>query len=187
MEQIETTTETKQKTINEPKTANDELKNIKYKNMLFNGIKNQEQKHNNSISNLDKFLETEKTNNQSEPWCKLNKTDKTKKLIDFSEIYKLNNNLSDLELELLLSFFKDCLERNKLQKVKDVNYDKVTGVIKDIPSLHFLKQTKHFTLKNMDKRVSTLKSLAPKKLNNTIKNKCQKNNMETQNENDSDE
>ena len=81
------------------------------------------------------------------------------------------NNLNDGETDLLLSFFKDSLDRNKLQKVKDVVYDKVTGIIKDVPSLHYVKATKHFTLKNMDKRVSTLKSLAPKKMNNSIKNK----------------
>jgi hypothetical protein len=34
------------------------------------------------------------------------------------------------------------------------------------------KSNKHFTLKNMDnKRVSTLKSLAPKKVNGTVRNK----------------
>jgi len=59
----------------------------------------------------------------------------------------------------------------KLNRVKDVNYDKETGIIKDIPPLCYIKQTQHFTLKNIDKRVSTLKSLAPKKLQGTHKNK----------------
>lgn len=60
-----------------------------------------------------------------------------------------------------------------MQRVKDVIYDKTTGQIKDIPGLFYTKTTKHFTLKNTEKRVSTLKSLTPKKVNNqgTIKNK----------------
>ena len=137
-----------------------ELKNIKYKTMLLNGNPMKETKSSENLSNLDKFLEDEKNVNQNEPWCKLNKTIKTKKLIDFVDTYK---DLDDEEKALLITFFKDSLERKKLQRVKDVVYDKVNGQIKEIPALTYIKASKHFTLKNMDKRVSTLKSLAPKK------------------------
>ena len=67
-------------------------------------------------------------------------------------------------------FFKDCLDKKKLQRVKDVIYDKDTGEIKEVPALHFNKPTIHFTLKNIDKRVSTTRSLAPKKVRGTAKN-----------------
>jgi hypothetical protein len=141
-----------------------ELKNIKYKTMLLNGAPLPETKSSNDLSNLDKFLENEKNNNVNEPWCKLNKTVKTKKMQDYVEKYKQDNQLSDTDTELLLTFLKDCLDRKKLQRVKDVVYDKENGIVKDIPSLCYIKTSKHFTLKNMDnKRVSTLKSLAPKK------------------------
>ena len=73
-----------------------ELKNIMYKTMLINGNPLQETKSEKDLSNLDKFLESEKINNVNEPWCKLNKTVKTKKLVDFVEKYKSDNNL-DLE------------------------------------------------------------------------------------------
>jgi hypothetical protein len=148
-----------------------ELKNIKYKTMLLKGAPLQETKNSNNISNLDKFLEDEKQNNKNEPWSKLNKTIKILKLIDFVDSYKKINDLDDSEGELLISFFKDSLDRNKLQKVKEVIYDKTEGVIKDIPALHYVKANKHFTLRNIDKRVSTLKSLSVKKVNGTIKNK----------------
>jgi len=140
-----------------------ELKNIKYKTMLLNGNPMKETKSSENLSNLDKFLEQEKTVNENEPWCKLNKTIKTKKLVDFVETYKETASLDEEEQALLITFFKDSLERKKLQRVKDVVYDKVNGQIKEIPALTYIKATKHFTLKNMDKRVSTLKSLAPKK------------------------
>ena len=148
-----------------------ELKNLKYKTMLLTKKPIQETKVTNNISNLEKYLEEEKNNNKNEPWCKLNKTDKTKKLIEFVDVYKQENNLNSEEVENLESFFKDCLERNKLKKVKDVVYDNILGVVKEIPSLHYVKETKHFTLKNMEKRISTLKSLSVKKTNGTIKNK----------------
>ena len=148
-----------------------ELKNIKYKTMLLNGNPLKETKSENDLSNLDKFLEDEKNNNVNEPWCKLNKTIKTKKILEFVEKYKSEKNLDQEEEKALLTFLKDCLDRKKLQRVKDVVYDKTNGSIKEIPSLSYTKANKHFTLKNMDKRVSTLKSLAPKKAQGTIKNK----------------
>jgi hypothetical protein len=140
-----------------------ELKNIKYKTMILNGVLLQETKSSNDLSNLDKFLEDEKNTNENEPWSKLNKTIKTKKMIDYVEIYKKQNNLNQEECDLLITFLKDCLDRKKLVRVKDVIYDKENGNIKEIPALCFIKTTKHFTLKNIDKRISTLKSLAPKK------------------------
>jgi hypothetical protein len=61
-------------------------------------------------------------------------------------------------------FFIDCLEKSKLQKAKDVVYHKETREIISIPSLFFNVASKSFTLKIMDaKRVSTLKSLTPKR------------------------
>jgi hypothetical protein len=148
-----------------------ELKNIKYKTMLLNGNPLQETKSANDMSNLDKFLEDEKNNNVNEPWCKLNKTVKTKKLLEYVEKYKIDKCLDDEEEKLLTTFLKDCLDRKKLLRVKDVIYDKTNGSIKEIPALAYTKINKHFTLKNMDKRVSTVKSLAPKKGQGTIKNK----------------
>lgn len=153
-----------------------ELKNIKYKTMLLNGNANtfKETKSANDLSSLETFLENEKNNNKNEPWCKLDKTIKTVKLLEYVVgEYKTKQELSEEEVKLLIQFLKESLERKKLQRVKDVIYDKTTGQIKDIPGLFYTKTTRHFTLKNMEKRVSTLKSLTPKKVNNngTIKNK----------------
>ena len=155
-----------------------ELKNTKYKTMLLKGNPIKETKISNDMNNLDKFLETEKTNNKNEPWCKLNKTIKTQKLLEYVEIYKKDKELDKEEEEILISFLKDCLNRKKLQKVKDVIYDKINGFVKEIPALVFTKSTKHFTLKNIEKRISTSRSLPPKKIHGTIKNK----NIENDNE-----
>lgn len=145
-----------------------ELKNIKYKTMLINGIALNESKASQSIHNLDKFLENEKNSNENEPWCKLNKTIKIKKMSEYViEVYKKNNNLDDTECENLILFLKDCLDRKKLQRIKDVIYDKENGAIKEIPALTYTRATKHFTLKNIEKRISTLKSLPQNKSNKT--------------------
>jgi hypothetical protein len=147
-----------------------ELKSLKYKTMILNGVSWPETKSSSDLTNLDKFLENEKINNSNEPWSKLDKTAKIKKLTLFADNYKNDNNLTINEYENLLQFFRDCLDRKKLQRVKDVNYNKDTGEIKDIPALHYNKLLNHFTLKNIDKRVSTLKGLTPKKKQGTAKN-----------------
>ena len=152
--------------------ANNELKNIKYKTMMINGLILPEVKSSSELSNLDRYLENEKNNNETDPWCKLNKTMKTKKLIEYVSIFQMENDLSEEDCHSLIQFLKNCLERKKLYRVKDVNYDKAQGIITSIPALCFVKSSKHFTLKNMDKRISTLKSLAPKKSSQiTIRNK----------------
>jgi len=141
-----------------------ELKNIQYKTMLLNGKPIKETKSANDLTNLDEFLENEKNNNQNEPWCKLNKTIKLKKLIDYAHVYKEKNLLDQEEEVAMEMFFRECLDKKKLYRVKDVSYNKDTGVIIDIPSLVYTKSKKHFTLKNTDKRASTLNSLTPKKM-----------------------
>ena len=138
-----------------------ELKNMKYKNIINNN--RNDTNSSNNLSNLETFLENEKNNNINEPWSKLDKTMKTKKILIFAEYYKKEKNIDENQYATLIQFLKDCLDRKKLQRVKDVIYDKNTGTIKDIPGLFHNKVKNHFTIKNTDKRVSTLKSLMPKK------------------------
>ena len=147
-----------------------ELKTLKYKSMILNGVPWPENKSSSELSSLDKFLENEKITNSHEPWSKLDKTGKIRKLTSFADNYKIINNLTDIEYDNLIIFFRDCLDKKKLQRVKDVIYNKDTGEIKEIPALCFNKPSNHFTLKNLEKRVSTLKGLAPKKKQGTAKN-----------------
>jgi hypothetical protein len=155
-----------------------ELKNIQYKSMLLTGIPLKETKSSDNIFSLEKYLENEKEKNINEPWCKLNKTIKTQKLLEYAETYKNEKNLDELESKQLMLFFKDCLDKKRLLRVKDVVYDNKNRIIKDIPALLHDKVNKHFTLRNIDKRVSTLKSLAPKKTQGTIK-KIEKHDSDT--------
>jgi hypothetical protein len=148
-----------------------ELKNIKYKTMLINGVTLNESKASQSMHNLDKFLENEKNSSENEPWCKLNKTIKIKKITEYVvDDYKQQHELDEFECENLIKFLKDCLDRKKLQRIKDVIYDKENGTIKEIPALTYVRTTKHFTLKNIEKRISTLKSLPQNKSSKNTKN-----------------
>ena len=151
-------------------TASDcpELNTIKYKSMMMRGSVIKEPITNN-VDNLDAYLEREKTANNGDPWSKLDKTAKIRKLVVFVEQYREEQCMTPVEADLLLTFLKDSLDRKRLSRVKDVIYDKVSGLIKEIPSLHYNKASTHFTLKNTDKqRTSTLKSLPPKKAKSRV-------------------
>jgi hypothetical protein len=120
--------------------------------------------------NVDKLLELEKLHNKNDQWNKLDKTVRIQKLHQFAEKYGKEHNLPVKDTKTLKTFFVSCLETNKLQKTKDVVYDKTTREIVSIPALHFNQVSRNFTLKIIDsKRVSTLKSLTPKRI--TEKNK----------------
>ena len=137
------------------------LANAKYKSIIpqsssFNDL---------TYNAIDEILENEKQKNKSDPWNKLDKTVKIQKLHAFAEKYGKDNGLPVKEIKSLKQFFIGCLEKQKLQKTKDVVYDKEKKELISIPSLHFNADTHNFTLKNMDvKRVSTIKSLTPKRI-----------------------
>lgn len=123
-----------------------------------------------NYNSIDMILETEKQNNKLDTWNKLDKTGKIVKLHAFAEKYGKTNNMPAKEIKLMKLFFIECLEKMKLQKAKDVVYNKENGEITSIPSLHFNTTNHKFTLKIMDtKRVSTLKCLTPKRISEKIR------------------
>jgi hypothetical protein len=118
-----------------------------------------------NIDKLDSLLENEKQYNKTEPWNKLDKTVKIHKLHCFAEKYGKEHSLPHKEVKRLKQFFIECLDKGKLKKTKDVVYDKTLSELCSIPSLHFNADKHNFTLRNLDaKRVSTLKSLTPKRI-----------------------
>lgn len=140
-----------------------ELRNIKYKSMLLKKSSPKQLTKYNSNNDIDTFLEKERTQNKEDQWVKLDRTMKMKKINAFVDTYALDNNLNDKDKISLQEFLVHCLDQKKILKTKDVVYDKVNGVITNIPCLLYTPTlTKKFTLKRCEKRQSTLKSLAPK-------------------------
>jgi hypothetical protein len=118
---------------------------------------------------IDALLETEKQRNKTEAWNKLDKTQKTLNLHAFAEKYGKEHGLPMKEIKHLKSFFSDCLDKAKLQKTKDVVYDKDKHEIISVPSLFLNTTNRTFTLRSLDtKRVSTLKSLTPKRVGSNV-------------------
>jgi len=120
---------------------------------------------------IDRLLEKEKLRNKCDNWNKIDKTVKIQKLHQFAERYGKDHGYPSKDIKLLKAFFVECLEKSKLQKTKDVTYDKGKQEIEAIPALHFNQATHNFTLRITDvKRVSTLKSLTPKRVASVSEN-----------------
>lgn len=117
-----------------------------------------------TMDNLELLLEQEKQNNKKEQWVKLDKTIKTQKLHSFAERYGKEQGMNNKMIKQLKIFFNTCLDKNKLNKTRDINYNKDEMEVISVPALFFNKTTHNFTLKITDpKRVSTVKSLTPKR------------------------
>jgi hypothetical protein len=128
----------------------------------------------NNEFNIDDFLLNEQKINKNSTWAKLNKVHKVNKLNHFvnenlSETYEL----SECEIQEIKDYLKQRLERKKLTNNKEVLYDKDKQLITELPGFNFNKQTRKFTLKNLDKKAnSSLKNLPNyKKIQNNIKSK----------------
>ena len=120
-----------------------------------------------TLKNIDSILDKERLNNKMESWVKLDKNVKRQVLHSYAEKYGKEYNMPVKEIKVLKNFFNTCLEKNKLNRTKDVVYNKDTQIISSIPGLFFNKNSKNYTIRANDtKRVSTLKSLAPKKKTN---------------------
>lgn len=141
------------------------------------------QSDNSHIDNvdIDKILENEKQTNKNDNWNKLDKTMKIQKLHSFAEKYGKEHSLPIKTIKTLKTFFIECLEKNKLLKTKEVLYDKDKGEITSIPTLTINNQTKNFTLRQCEKRISTIKSLTPKRITskNTSKDEQERIDNET--------
>ena len=131
--------------------------NIKYKGVFLNSFDNNYET--TKVANINTFLEKESTFNKTESWNKLDKTGKIRLLNTYVDDITVLHNLSPTDVSTLKQYLVESLDKKKLQHVKDVQCDKVTGKIIAIPTLHFNVTSRKFTLKRAEKRVSTLKSL----------------------------
>ena len=149
-----------------------ELKNIKYQTMLLNSNVNIVPKKEQSDINMESFMEQDKLKKKKKTWSKLDNGIRIKKLSQFAINYANKNDLTKKQASSLKSFLLKSLDRKKLHKTKEVNFDIEKQEITDIPGLNYNKDKKKFTLKRLDKQNYINTRLAPK----TIKNKNKKKN-----------
>lgn len=134
--------------------------NIKYQNILLSP-NNKEYYGDYSMKKFDEIVSIQNDNHHTsgKPWSKLDKITKIKKLEQYIKDYVEENHLSKLKEQQLYKYLRECLDRKKLQRIKDVSYDKDQDKIIDIPGLTYNSIAQKFTLKVKEKKDSTLKNL----------------------------
>ena len=95
-----------------------ELNNIKYKTMLMNGTLEKETNNKIDMSDIEMFLEKEKTQNENVSWNKLEKNIKVKKLMLFAENYIEENKLNNDDLNTLKKFLKTSIDKKEIIESK---------------------------------------------------------------------
>ena len=134
---------------------------LKYKTMILTG-NNIEKKIDNETNEdtINNFLINEMKENKKQSWNKLSKTEKIKKLNHY-----INNNLSEkydlneIEKSNTKRFILGLLDRKKLTKNNDIEYDSESGNIINIALLLFNTNNRKFTLNKElnQKKTKTIK------------------------------
>lgn len=137
---------------------------LKYKTMILTG-NNIEKKIDNETNEdtINNFLMNEMKENKKQSWNKLSKTEKIKKLNHYinnnlSEKY----NLSEIEKSNTKRFVLGLLDRKKLTKNNDIEYDSESGNVINIALLLFNLSNRKFTLnkESNQKKTKTIKKKA---------------------------
>ena len=137
-----------------------DLKNLQYKTMMIKGKQTPLMpKTPGDTAGIEKLLEQEMSLNKKISWSRLDRSVKMRKLQEYTASYSDKNSLAENDRLLLSKYLVSALDRNRLHKVKEIKYNKETEVIENIPCLAYNKDTRKFTLKRSEKRVSTLTSL----------------------------
>jgi len=123
---------------------------LKYKTMIMTGT-NIEKKITNETNEqeINDFLMNEMMNNKKQSWNKLSKTEKIKKLNHYiSNNLNEKHELNTTEKQQIKAYVISLLDRKKLIKNSDVNYNEESGEIVEIHALEFNESSRKFTLNN---------------------------------------
>lgn len=161
-----------------------EFNNLKYKTMIMTGNTLETKVENQANEQtINSFLMKEMTHNKKQAWSRLTKTDKINKVKTYiNTILQKNNNLTNEESSCALEYIRRLIERNKLTKNSELEYNEEEGIIKNIFIIYFNKISRKFTLNKEFKQSSSQKK---KNTNSTKKKKTlKKNELENKIENE---
>ena len=107
------------------------------------------------------ILDSESQRNSQAPWCRLNQTDKIAKLGVYASTLASEKQLTDAEETRLRAYLAAALDKKRLQRARDVQYDQEAGIVRSVPALVFCGAERRFTLRRSDRRSCTTKCLGP--------------------------
>ena len=114
-----------------------------------------------TASTVEAILETESATRNEQPWSRLDRATRLARLEEYATRTGQERSLSGEEVDSLKMALRLGTERRRLERARDVQYDRACGRVIAVPNLVFNQASRRYTLKRSDKRVSTLKSLGP--------------------------
>lgn len=147
-----------------------EYNSLKYKTMMMTGT-NMDTKIENEASEetINSFLMKEMDSRKKQPWNKLTKTDKIKKIKHYIDtLLKEEYQLTSSECKQAQKYMTNLIERKKLTKNSELDYDEESGFIGTIHVLLFNTTLRKFTL-NKDFKTSAKKKPNPRKTIKKVK------------------
>ena len=124
-------------------------------------------KTNDSID-INSYIDKEKENIYHQTWTKLNNGSKLNRLNIFVNELKNKYELSDSQTNDLSKLLITACNKNKLNKINDVIYDKEEAKIKDIKILQYDDETNKFSL-DIEKVKSKPKSKSKSNIEKLLK------------------
>ena len=96
---------------------------------------------NKKIKNILDLLDKECENLHLNTWNKLEKGIKLNRLFDFIDDLKIEKNMNQIQYDTNKSLIFNLFNKNKLNKVSDVNYDCENGKVLKINKLNLNTET----------------------------------------------
>ena len=146
-----------------------EYNTLKYKTMIMTG-QNLDTKIDNetSMDDLNTYLMKEMNENKKQSWNKLTKTEKIKKLTHYIQHSLMTKQeLTSEEKQRAHLYILTLLDRKRLSKNSEIDYDEASGCIQSIPILSFNETSRNFTLNKEFK--SSSKKKPPSQKSKTVK------------------
>jgi hypothetical protein len=121
-----------------------------------------EQRQQPQMDRLDAFLDDEIQHNAKEPWCKLDRTDRMKKLIEYTDRFRQQTpGFTEEDATHMIAFFKDGLDAKKWGRAKDVVYALDTGEVQDVVLARWNSTLRRMQWCPPDKRVGPCRKRTP--------------------------
>ena len=146
--------------MNELKSECKELNALNYRTMIHTGSILNSKTIETTEESLANFLNEDMDKNKKGLWSKLTKTSKINKIKKYIKDISESYNLNEEEVSQTTNFLIKIIERKKLSKNNELNYNQDSGNIESIPGLTFNQMTRSFSL--VQDKPSTLKK-KPKK------------------------
>lgn len=122
----------------------------------------------NDNIDINSYIDKEKENIFHQTWTKLNNGSKLNRINIFVSELKIKHNLSDNETNDLSLLLVNACNKNKLNKINDVIYDKEQAKIKDIKILQYDNKLNKFSL-SIEKVKSKPKSKSKSNIEKLLK------------------